>query len=189
MISHIRSKLPVDVLYGQLAEEAIEVAHAAQKLQRILDGRNPTPVTYEQGVEKLFEEIADLFLCMRTLAIPLDPAAYYQTMNAKDHRWSERLSKIPEPGPLTLEEVLEPADGTAASNPVWVELIEPLTAFESGWATFTAAMDPMSCFPHDDWKDHPTVCAWFISEWDNVELLVDGYGKTWNAYRHKPKEA
>ena len=166
MISHIRSKLPVDVLYGQLAEEAIEVAHAAQKLQRILDGRNPTPVTYEQGMEKLFEEIADLFLCMRTLAIPLDPAAYYQTMNAKDNRWSERLSKIPEPAPLTLEE-LRQMDG----EPVWIVADHHRTY-----------CDVVRIIGRDKGDA-------FVSFQINGRLQENGNGKTWNAYRHKPKEA
>lgn len=165
MINHIRSKLPVDVLYGQLAEEAIEVAHAAQKLQRILDGRNPTPVTYEQGMEKLFEEIADLFLCMRTLAIPLDPAAYYQTMNAKDHRWSERLSKIPEPGPLTLEELRQ-----MEGEPVWI--------VADHYRTYC---DVVRIIGRDKGDA-------FVSFKINGRLQESGHGKTWNAYRHKPKE-
>lgn len=36
-------------LLNQLAEEAAELASAASKMMRIIDGANPTPVTPEAG--------------------------------------------------------------------------------------------------------------------------------------------
>lgn len=47
-------------LLNQLAEEAGELASAANKMIRIIDGVNPTPVTPEAGWKKLLEESADV---------------------------------------------------------------------------------------------------------------------------------
>lgn len=48
---------------AQLAEEAAEVAQAALKLRRVLDGKNPTPVTECDALDNLVEELADVALC------------------------------------------------------------------------------------------------------------------------------
>ena len=47
----------------QLAEEATELAKAALKLARVQRGNNPTPVTKEQALENLQEEISDVHVC------------------------------------------------------------------------------------------------------------------------------
>ena len=51
-------------LLSQLAEEAGELASAANKMIRIIDGANPTPVTPDEGWKKLLEESADVQVCL-----------------------------------------------------------------------------------------------------------------------------
>ena len=43
-------------LLNQLVEEAAELASAASKMMRIIDGANPTPVTPEAGWMQRLEE-------------------------------------------------------------------------------------------------------------------------------------
>lgn len=165
MIDYIRKKLDATELLCQLSEEASELAQAALKLRRAITGKNPTPVTHEQARENLLEEVADVFLCLRTLEIPLDPAAYYQTMNTKDNRWSERLSKIQEPGPLTLEELRQ-----MHGEPVWIANIR-------SWG-IVYVEDGGACKGRTSVKG-----VWGTGKFDwvveNSHLVC---------YRHKPKE-
>lgn len=69
MIEYIQEKLPTTELLAQLAEEATELAHAALKLRRVYDGTNPTPTTYEDALENLHEEIADVKLLLKVLEL------------------------------------------------------------------------------------------------------------------------
>lgn len=52
--------------YEQIAEEAIELAHVAQKIARILRGEQPVAegVTFESEFEKFIEEYADVELAV-----------------------------------------------------------------------------------------------------------------------------
>lgn len=52
----------------QLAEECAELGHAALKLARVLRGENFTPVTENEAFRSLFEETADVRVCMTVLA-------------------------------------------------------------------------------------------------------------------------
>lgn len=53
--------LPKTKILAQLAEEASELAQAALKLRRALDGTNPTPKSVEECLENIQEEMADVF--------------------------------------------------------------------------------------------------------------------------------
>lgn len=55
--------LPKTEILAQLAEEASELAQAALKLRRALDGTNPTPKSVEECLENIQEEMADVFVC------------------------------------------------------------------------------------------------------------------------------
>lgn len=57
--------LPREEILAQLAEEASELAQAALKLRRALDGTNPTPKSVAECEENLLEEWADVDLCLR----------------------------------------------------------------------------------------------------------------------------
>lgn len=49
---------------AQLAEEASELAQAALKLRRALDGANPTPKSVKECLENIQEEMAGVFVCL-----------------------------------------------------------------------------------------------------------------------------
>ncbi len=86
----IKDILEEPLLYEQLAEEAVELAHAALKYARILRGRNPTPITNEEGFLKLIEEYSDVIQCARLVAIPIDEGQIAR----KAQRWIERLEEL-----------------------------------------------------------------------------------------------
>lgn len=93
-IDVIRDAIPEDELLAQLAEEAAELAHAALKLRRSINGKNPTPVTPTQAEENLIEELADVKLCAEILdrwtriADQIDGIA-----ESKLGRWAKRLEE------------------------------------------------------------------------------------------------
>lgn len=91
MIEFIRDHLSDEELLAQLAEEAAELSHAALKLRRVYDGKNPTPIGRNEVQAKLFEEIADVFNCLRVLGYSIDPKEYQHTMDTKLDRWVGRL--------------------------------------------------------------------------------------------------
>ena len=55
--------LPKAEVLAQMAEEFTEAAQAALKLRRVMDGTNPTPVSFDAAMENLLEELADCQLC------------------------------------------------------------------------------------------------------------------------------
>ena len=79
--------LPRDEILSQLAEEATELAQAALKLRRVLDGTNPTPVSEAEAGAALIEELSDVALCCKLLNIRPN----YYTMQNKLRRWEKRL--------------------------------------------------------------------------------------------------
>ena len=92
MIQYIREQLPQEELLAQLAEEASELSQAALKLRRVLDGRNPTPVTYDEAIENLHEEIADVRLLLELLELT-NKFIQTEIMAAKLVRWAKRLEE------------------------------------------------------------------------------------------------
>lgn len=89
MSNYIRHKMPVTELLAGLAEECSELAQAALKLRRVFDQKNPTPMSEEDAMEHLYEEIADVKLYCSQLNIP---ARYIsEIMERKEKRWEERL--------------------------------------------------------------------------------------------------
>lgn len=105
MIDYIKKQLPVEELLCQLAEEATELAHAALKCRRTLDGTNPTPKTYEEAMENLHEEIADVRLVLELLELTNKPEQTH-IMVAKLTRWAKRLetSRMDAPSPKRQED-------------------------------------------------------------------------------------
>ena len=75
-------------LLAQMAEEAAELAQAALKLRRALDGANPTPISLNRCRDALAEEYTDVALCASVLSVRynVNLAAF------KRHRWLERLT-------------------------------------------------------------------------------------------------
>lgn len=94
-IETIRAALPEDELLAQLAEEAAELAHAALKLRRCINGKNPTPIMPTQAEANLIEELADVRLCAEVL----DRGTRIQNQidgiaTSKLGRWAKRLEEV-----------------------------------------------------------------------------------------------
>lgn len=94
MTEYVRKAVPVEKQWQQLAEEAAELAQAALKVCRTLDDTNPTPVSFDEAIEKVHEEIADVRLALEVL----DMGAKYRSKHSiimvrKLNRWIERLLK------------------------------------------------------------------------------------------------
>lgn len=85
---------PVEVL-AQMAEEAAELAQAALKLRRALDGTNPTPRSVDECRAALCEEYADVIVCASVLD-QADPDLFSgicNHTNQKLDRWLTRLQE------------------------------------------------------------------------------------------------
>jgi len=88
--------LPETECLAQLAEEACELAQAALKLRRAMGTGNPTPVSVEDAVENLTEEIADVQLCGAVIVYAdgrVKPDNIEKVMKEKAARWLERLKE------------------------------------------------------------------------------------------------
>lgn len=81
--------LSVPELLAGLAEECSELAQAALKLRRVLDGTNPTPKPKEEAEADLLEEVADTALYLSQLDISFQRIS--EIMLTKQERWNERL--------------------------------------------------------------------------------------------------
>lgn len=86
-LEQVRKSVPKPALLEAIAEEATEVAQAALKASRVIRGENPTPVTWEEAVANLNEEITDLELCIDALDCPTDWNVYRRKLD----RWIKRL--------------------------------------------------------------------------------------------------
>ena len=89
MLDHkdfIRKNVGEAVLYEQLSEECVELAHAALKKARKLRGENPTPVDIQDVDAHLIEEITDLMVVLDVL----DLKESTEIKQYKLHRWACR---------------------------------------------------------------------------------------------------
>lgn len=89
---YIQNNLQKTEILAQLAEEAAELAQAALKLRRALDGVNPTPVSVDEALNKVIEEFADVNLCYDVLNMHT-PLIYDKTYKSKCQRWADRLEE------------------------------------------------------------------------------------------------
>ena len=94
-VEYVKKVLPKEVLFVQLAEECNELAQAALKIYRILDGRNPTPVPLTQALSDVVEEVSDVLGVLRALELTdAEFAAQYSRISAdKFERWVDRLKE------------------------------------------------------------------------------------------------
>lgn len=88
---YIREHLSKEDLLCQLAEEAAELAQAALKLRRAIDGHNPTPVSEYRAEVDLVEEMADVNLCIRALGRSFGDDDVMEIFGQKRSRWVDRL--------------------------------------------------------------------------------------------------
>lgn len=92
-LEYVMKNLAVEERLCQLAEEAAEMGQAALKLRRVLDGKNPTPVTFDDAFKNLREEVADVMGCLITVGMMAEPQAYQNQIDAKMARWAKRLQE------------------------------------------------------------------------------------------------
>lgn len=95
---YIRERLGKSELLAQLAEESAELAQAALKYRRVLDGDNPTPTTEKDAAAHLVEEIADVELCVSLLGAPEDEKQKADIVRYKTARWVSRLKEALQDG-------------------------------------------------------------------------------------------
>lgn len=86
----IKQKVSEAALYEQLAEECVELAHAALKLARIKRGENPTPISVEVALGAVMEEYTDLRLVAYVLEMGWDIEVFEQKLL----RWHKRLGEV-----------------------------------------------------------------------------------------------
>lgn len=86
----IRNNVSMPDILDQLAEEAVELSHAALKLARIKRGTNPTPVTEEEATKNLIEELSDLGLITHYV-LDIDPDE--MIVQKKLVRWKDRIEE------------------------------------------------------------------------------------------------
>ena len=90
-VETIRKAVPCSELLAGLAEEACELSQAALKLRRVIDGRNPTPVSPSDANTSLHEEIADVLLYI--IALQPSKRMVEDFMIKKKERWEQRLKE------------------------------------------------------------------------------------------------
>ena len=91
-VDRIRKAYGDEYLYRQLAEECMELSHAALKLIRAQRGETPVPLGEAQ--EALLEEAADVRVMLDALEKLLDVDGRVQLIGqaaAKDRRMAARL--------------------------------------------------------------------------------------------------
>lgn len=89
----ISENLSQEELLALLAEEAVELAHAALKLRRVYDGTNPTPVKRAAAFADLKEEMADVGLVASVLGYDRYRPEIMRIQNDKLLRWVQRLEE------------------------------------------------------------------------------------------------
>lgn len=114
----INDYLTTPDLLCQLAEEASELAQAALKLKRAMEGTNPTPKSVEECVENMDEEIADVSLLVDLLGYNKREHLLSQGRVAqrKAERWLKRLEEA-EGGGTNAQTATRPAAPTASDTP------------------------------------------------------------------------
>jgi len=94
-IEIIKNKIDIEEILAQLAEESAELAQAALKLRRVHSQKNPTPVTADEAVDHLLEEVSDVMSCLILCDVikELPPSAFdiQSIHDMKMKRWVSRL--------------------------------------------------------------------------------------------------
>lgn len=87
---YVRDNLSEAAIWGQLAEEAAELAAAAAKVARVLRGENPTPVTEAVAKEVAVAEWLDVLNVANVLDLKSDSTLQHYKML----RWHDRLADL-----------------------------------------------------------------------------------------------
>ena len=86
--------LPEDEIAAGLAEEACELAQAALKYRRTFKtSSNPTPITRQEALDNINEEICDVLMYFIIMGYPIESLIARAHNNPKWKRWAERLKQ------------------------------------------------------------------------------------------------
>lgn len=91
LATDISNRLTVCDRLCQLAEECAELAQAALKTKRVLEGRNPANTNIQDALNNLQEEVGDVLICVTVLSP--DFTIETDTPLPKLQRWVSRLEK------------------------------------------------------------------------------------------------
>lgn len=83
-LRYVQNTLPVLAQYEGLAEECMELA-------RIFRVENPTPADVVEVGEKIYEEVADVMLCMNVIGFEKENV--HARQRRKLERWYQRLKE------------------------------------------------------------------------------------------------
>lgn len=95
-LEYIAENLSEEDILCQLAEEAAELAQAALKLRRAITQTNPTPVSVDEALHNLHEEIIDVSLAEK---VYFEQNKYELVgtsgliANGKAYRWAQRIKE------------------------------------------------------------------------------------------------
>ena len=96
-LEYIAENLSEEDILCQIAEEAAELAQAALKLRRAITGTNPTPVTEDEALHNLYEEITDVSLAEK---VYFEKNKHEHLLgasglisNGKAYRWAQRIKE------------------------------------------------------------------------------------------------
>lgn len=92
-MEELRGMLTPADLWGQLAEEASELAQAALKMQRLELGNNPPRKTPQECINNVIEEHADVDFCFKLLGWD-DHKEMGAVQKAKAGRWVSILKGV-----------------------------------------------------------------------------------------------
>ena len=92
-MEELRGMLTPADLWGQLAEEASELAQAALKMQRLELGNNPPRKTPQECINNVIEEHSDVDFCFKLLRWD-DKKEMGVVQKAKAGRWMSTLKGV-----------------------------------------------------------------------------------------------
>lgn len=81
-------------MLNQTAEEASELAQACLKLSRKLRGINYTPKTKQELLDNLYEEIADIEICIEELRSEISKEKIEKWKEIKRSKVKARINKM-----------------------------------------------------------------------------------------------
>ena len=85
---YISAFLTTHEKWGQLAEEASEMSQAALKMQRLFMPTNKPRKTYREIIDNVYEEIADILVCLDVLGICPSTDDISRIRHKKESRWA-----------------------------------------------------------------------------------------------------
>lgn len=89
-IKEIREKVPVPDIFDQLAEEAAELAQAANKMARVMRGTNPANIDEKEAMKNVIEEYTDIHVVAKDI---LELQVDGLQADYKIDRWAKRLKE------------------------------------------------------------------------------------------------